>query len=231
MEFKAVVGLLAVGLNIVAFLPYIVDTIRGKTKPHIYSWLIWTLITGIVFIGQHGEGAGAGAWVTGCTTAINLIILLLALKKGSTDITLADKLCLGSALIILVLWVLSSSMLLSILLVTLVDTVAFIPTIRKSLKAPEEETFITYPLSTLRCVLGIVAIESYTIITCVYPVAMLAMYALITLILIYKKPSNLRFPKTVRRSVTRRQFQPAMDSTAQAIDEWDRRLAWYTRKI
>lgn len=231
MEFKTVVGIIAVGLNVVAFLPYVIDTIRGKTKPHIYSWLIWTLITGIVFIGQQAEGAGAGAWVTGCTTAINLIIFLLALKKGSSDITLSDKLCLGSALVILVLWLLSSSMLLSILLVTLVDTLAFIPTIRKSLNKPEEETFITYPLSTLRCVLGLIAIESYTLITCAYPVAMLAMYALITVILIYKQPSNLRLPQRNKRSINRRQFQPNMASNVQAIDDWDRRLAWYIRKI
>lgn len=192
MELKTVFGLAAVGLNVLAFWPYIVDTLRRKTKPHTYSWLIWTLITGIVFVGQLADGAGAGAWATGLMTAINLVIFLLSLRFGSANVTLADKICLGSALAILLLWTLSDSMVLSIVLVTIIDVLAFIPTIRKAIKRPKEETFITYPLSSVRCVFGITAIANYSLITCVYPVAMLAMYALLTGILLYYHPANAR---------------------------------------
>lgn len=192
MELKAILGIAAVGLNILAFVPYIVDILRGKTKPHLYSWLIWALITGIVFIGQHSEGAGAGAWVTGITTCINAVICLLAFKWGTADITLSDKICLASALAILVLWMVSNSMLLSIVLVTIVDVLAFVPTIRKILKAPHQETFITYPISSIRCLLGIAAIANYSMVTYLYPIAMLAMYVLITGILLYVRPGVLR---------------------------------------
>ncbi len=193
MELKILLGGAAVLLNIMAFGPYIYDIIKGKTKPHLYSWLIWALITGIVFVGQHAEGAGAGAWVTGVTTAINVVICLLALKWGTADITLADKICLGSALAVLGLWVVSDSLLLSIFLVTTVDTLAFVPTIRKILRAPHEETFITYPLSSLRCLLGLLAIANYNLVTCMYGVAMLAMYTLITGILLAGGPAVTRF--------------------------------------
>jgi len=192
MELKTLLGVITVGLNLLAFLPYIVDTIQRKTKPHIYSWLVWTLITGIVFVGQVADNAGAGAWGTGITTVIDLIILLLALRRGSSDVTLSDKLCLGSALAILVFWAVSNSMALSIILVTIVDVLAFVPTIRKTLKRPEEETFITYPISSLRCALGLLAIANYSVTTCLYPVAMLIMYSLLTSILVYKRPENLR---------------------------------------
>jgi len=202
MELKVVLGAIAVGLNILAFVPYILDILRGKTKPHLYSWLIWALITGIVFIGQHSEGAGAGAWVTGITTCINVIICLLAFKWGSADITFSDKICLASALAILVLWVVSSSMLLSIVLVTIVDVLAFVPTIRKILKAPRQETFITYPISSLRCLLGLMAISNYSVVTCIYPVAMLVMYLLITCILLYERPVLMR---SLRLQIKRRQ--------------------------
>lgn len=192
MELKTVFGLIAVGLNILAFWPYIIDTLRRKTKPHTYSWLIWTLITGIVFVGQLADGAGAGAWATGLMTAINLAIFLLSLRFGSADITLADKICLGSALAIVLLWAVSDSIVLSIVLVTIIDVLAFIPTIRKAVKRPKEETFITYPLSSIRCIFGIAAIANYSIVTCAYPIAMLAMYALLTGILLYHHPANAR---------------------------------------
>lgn len=204
MELKVVLGIAAVGLNLIAFGPYIFDIIRGKTKPHLYSWLIWALITGIVFIGQHAEGAGAGAWVTGITTCINFVICLLAFKWGTSDITLSDKICLASALAILVLWMISDSMLLSIVLVTIVDVLAFVPTIRKILKAPHQETFITYPLSSIRCLLGLMAIANYSLVTCIYPLAMLAMYTLITGILLYERPvlmRGFRWPSRYRHYV------------------------------
>lgn len=190
MELKAVVGLVAATLNIFAFGPYIIDTLRGKTKPHMYSWFIWTVITGMVFIGQVTGEAGPGAWATGCMVAINLCIFLLSLKYGTADITRSDKLCLVGALVALAVWVTADSLVLSIMVLTLIDTLAFVPTVRKILKSPEEETFITYPISSLRCFLSVLALSNYSVITGLYPFAMLAMYSMITVILLYRLPHS-----------------------------------------
>src|SRR2546430_8172016 len=177
MDVKSFVGIAAVGLNLLAFWPYIGDTLRGKTKPHMYSWLAWTLITGMLFAGQVAGRAGPGAWATGCTTALDLVVFILSIRRGTTDITRSDRMCLGGALAALIGWVLSDSLTLSIVLVTIVDTLAFVPTVRKTLKAPEGETFITYPISSLRCLLSVFAITQYSVITCLYPLAMLAIYS------------------------------------------------------
>jgi len=190
MELKTAMGAVAVALNIVAFGPYIIDTLRGKTKPHMYSWFIWTVITAMVFIGQVMGVAGPGAWATGCMVAINLCIFLLSLKYGTADITRSDKLCLAGALVALAVWAVSDSLVLSIIVLTLIDTFAFVPTIRKILKSPSEETFITYPISSLRCFLSVLALSNYSVITGLYPFAMLAMYVLITVILLYKLPHS-----------------------------------------
>jgi uncharacterized protein with PQ loop repeat len=37
---KEVIGIIAVIFTFVGYIPYIMDTIKGKTKPHIYSWFI-----------------------------------------------------------------------------------------------------------------------------------------------------------------------------------------------
>jgi hypothetical protein len=190
MDVKTVVGITAVVLNIIAFGPYIIDTLRGKTKPHMYSWFIWTVITGMVFVGQVAGDAGPGAWATGCTVAVDLFIFLLSLKHGTADITRADKICVAGALAALGVWAISDSLVLSIILLTIIDTLAFVPTVRKILKSPSEETFITYPISSLRCLLSIAALSNYSIITGLYPFAMLAMYVLITIILLYKLPHS-----------------------------------------
>ena len=212
----------AVGLNIIAFWPYIIDTIQRKTKPHMYSWLVWTIITGIVFVGQLADGAGAGAWSTGITTVINLVIFLLSIKRGTSDITLSDKLCLGSAFLVLAFWAFSNSMELSIVMVTIVDVLAFFPTIRKSYRKPKEETFITYPLSTLRCVLGILAIANYSVTTCLYPLAMFMMYGIVTTILLYRQPANfrkLRWHVLKQHYASYFQLKPQLERDAQVADD------------
>ncbi len=40
---------------------YIVTIFRGKTKPHIYSWLIWAIINIAACLIQLQHGAGWGA--------------------------------------------------------------------------------------------------------------------------------------------------------------------------
>ncbi|HYG84423.1 MAG TPA: hypothetical protein VD907_06130 [Verrucomicrobiae bacterium] len=192
MDYKLLVGGIAVVMNIIAFLPYIIDTARGKCKPHIFSWLIWTLITGVVFISQVAEHAGPGAWVTGVTTLINLIILVLSLKQGSAKVTLIDKLCLAFALPAVALCYFTEELLISISLVIIADILAFIPTIRKSLTRPHEETFITYPISVVRCMLGLFAITNFTFTTAAYPAVMLALYIFMTLLLLPSQPFYAR---------------------------------------
>ncbi len=46
---KIMGGTIAVGLSIYGHIPYIRDILANKTKSHIYTWLIWTVLTFISF--------------------------------------------------------------------------------------------------------------------------------------------------------------------------------------
>lgn len=90
LEIKTIISLIAVCLSIVGYIPYLKDTIKGKTKPHAYSWFIWTLLTAIVYGLQISSGAGAGAWVTLAVTIIGFIVFILSLRNGIKEIILTD---------------------------------------------------------------------------------------------------------------------------------------------
>ncbi|MEK7071241.1 MAG: hypothetical protein AAB966_05530, partial [Patescibacteria group bacterium] len=77
---KEVLGLVAVALSIIGHAPYIKDTINKKTKPHVFTWLVWSIVTTLAFLAQWVKGGGAGSWTTGVTGVITIIIMLLALK-------------------------------------------------------------------------------------------------------------------------------------------------------
>ena len=72
---------LAIVLTIVAFLPYIRSIKLGKTKPHVFSWIIWGITTVIASLAQFSDNAGVGAWPIFFSGIITLYIGYLAFTK------------------------------------------------------------------------------------------------------------------------------------------------------
>jgi hypothetical protein len=126
---------------------YIYTVVKGQTKPHAYTWLIWSLITIIAAYAQYKGGAGIGLILT-CWIAIACLTnTVLAFFKGTSGITLSDKICLTLCLIAIALWQTLDSPVYSLILVTCIDTAGFYPTIRKSWHDPYS--------------LGVMALENY----------------------------------------------------------------------
>jgi predicted small integral membrane protein len=62
MGYKLACSALAVVLTFVAFVPYIRSILADRTKPHVFSWVIWGITTMIVFFAQLEVKSGMGAW-------------------------------------------------------------------------------------------------------------------------------------------------------------------------
>lgn len=169
LEYKIIFTIIAVILEIVANFPYIRDILAKKTKPHFFTWLIWTLLTWISFFILVSEGAGVGAWVTGVTAVTCLAILVLSFFFGERKITISDWICLVLALFALVLWKNANDVFLAMIIIVIVDTLGFIPTFRKSFSKPYEETLSTYLIVIGKHILTLLALQVYTPTTILYP--------------------------------------------------------------
>jgi hypothetical protein len=143
-EFKIIISSVAVILGFVGYVPYLRDILKGRTKPHIYSWFIWGFLGIILFALQVSAGAGVGTWSLLAVTLISFLIFFLGLKNGQKDITKTDTLFFILAILALVLWLLVKQPILSAILITLVDMLGFAPTIRKSWSKPHSETLSMY---------------------------------------------------------------------------------------
>jgi hypothetical protein len=172
MDLKITLAGIAVVMTLVGYFYYFRDIFAGKTKPHAFTWLVWASLTAIGFAGQLSDDGGAGAYITGLTAAISFIIFFLALFKGEKQITRSDWLSLGGAALAMLLWALTDSPLLAIMLITLVDFLGFVPTIRKSIHRPHEETLVSYVLAGLKFILAIIALDNYSAITIIYPASL-----------------------------------------------------------
>ncbi len=181
---KEIIGVVTVILTIIGHAPYIIDTYQKKTKPHIFTWMIWSFVVSLAFLGQWVKGAGAGSWSTGVTGVLVIIITLLALRNKKKDITLLDKVFFGAALIAVIPWYLTKDPTLSVIIATVIDACAFLPTIRKTLKDPKSETLATYALNILRHGLSLLALNSYNLATVLYPTYLLCMNSIVTFIIV-----------------------------------------------
>ena len=187
MDFKISLAIIAIGMTLVGYFYYFRDIFAGKTKPHAFTWLVWASLTAIGFAGQISDNGGAGAYITGVTAFISFIIFFLALFRGEKEVSRSDWLSLGGAAAALLLWLLTNDPLLAIILITLVDFLGFVPTIRKSIHKPHEETLISYVLAGLKFVLAIIALDNYTVITVLYPASLVFANLLFVSLLISKR--------------------------------------------
>lgn len=184
---KDVFGIIAVILTFVGYIPYIQDTINGKTKPHIYSWFIWAFVTFIIFGLQILGKGGAGAFVTLATAILCLTIFILGLKNGQKNITKFDTITFIVALIAILVWVFAKQPAISNLLIIMINTLANLPTIRKSWNNPYSETLFTWEMGAVRNILGILALANYSLLTWLYPVTNLLINIFVSLLLIIRR--------------------------------------------
>lgn len=188
VHLKLLFSAIAIALTFIAFIPYIYSIVVGKTKPHVFSWIIWGLTTVIVFFAQLQAGAGIGAWPIGVSGCITLLIAFLAfIKRGDISITKVDWLFFGSALASVPLWYFSSEPLWAVVVLTLVDLLGFGPTMRKAYDCPHQENRLFFTLFLVRNCFAILALEHFSLTTVLFPLSVNMVCCLLLAIISYRR--------------------------------------------
>jgi hypothetical protein len=170
MIYKNLLSAIAIALTILAFFPYIRSILKGETKPHVFSWVIWGATTFIVCLAQLADEGGAGAWPIGVSGIITLYVAILAyIKKSDSTITKTDWLFFILAMASLPAWYLTSNPLWAVVMLTTVDVLGFGPTFRKAYIRPFEEQLMFFVIMTIRNLISITALEHYSLTTVLFP--------------------------------------------------------------
>ena len=183
---KELLAAAAIVLTFAMFVPYIRSIHQGRTKPHAFSWIIWSLGTLIVFFAQSAARGGFGAWPIGVSGLITAYIAVLAYRRHSDrSITKTDWVFLTIALAALPCWFLTSNPLAAVLLLTAVDLAGFGPTFRAAYASPHDERLGFYSLGVARNGLAIAALQEYSVTTVLFPAAVgVACAAFVTMVAI-----------------------------------------------
>jgi hypothetical protein len=181
-------GGLAVALGLFGYVFYVRGILQGKVKPHAFTWFVWGLLTSIAFIAQIAEGGGAGAWVTGVTALCSFCFAVVGLGASSrVYIAKSDWIFFISALLAIPIWYVTGSPLWSVIIITVVDAVAFAPTFRKAFFHPGTENGWTYALSGLKFLVSLFALQSFTWTTALYPASLVLANIAFVAMLVWRK--------------------------------------------
>jgi hypothetical protein len=165
-------GVVAVALSVIQYSLYLWSIYRGETKPHAFSWFVWSLPTIVVFYAQYGAGAGSGSWATASTALLCTIIFFASLVHGEQKITVLDTVSLTAACIGMGLWYYTQNPLGAVVLISIIDVLGFVPTVRKSYDKPGEEHLTTYTIGGVKWVFALAALGHFSVVTVLYPLSM-----------------------------------------------------------
>lgn len=187
-RLKLIFSGLAIVITFMAFIPYIRGILQGRTKPHLFSWLIWGMTTLIVFFAQLDADGGTGAWPIGVSGVITVYIAFLSyVKRGDISITRLDRLFFSAALLSIPCWYFTSNPMWAVILLTTIDLLGFGPTIRKAYDHPYEESLLFIFMFFLRNTFALLALESYSLTTVLFPLSICVVCLFLCTLISYRR--------------------------------------------
>jgi hypothetical protein len=180
-------GFLSLAVSIAGYAPYIVSTINGKTRPHAFSWIVWTMAVALVWVAQVSRDAGPGAWVTACAVIACVFISGLSFRYGEKGITRSDEVVFGVTLAAIPLWALTRDPLASVALMAVINVLGFVPTFRKTYKDPFSENMLFYISVVLKFMLGLLALDHYSFVTTLFPINSIVVNSLFIAMLVWRR--------------------------------------------
>lgn len=187
LELSLVFAILAVILQFGDYAFYFRGIVKGETKPHFFTWIVWSIVMWITFAIQLENGAGVGSWGLGVAASASSIVACVAFLQKQIIYTRLDWISLFFAGISLVLWLIYDQPLLSLLLLIAIDFFAYIPTFRKAYSLPYSEPALAFCFASCKYIPTLFALESFNLLTALYPATLVFFNAVIVVFLLWRR--------------------------------------------
>ena len=187
LSTKEFLGVLSGALSVVGYVPYMCDILKGRTRPHIFSWVIWTLVVGVAFAAQVFENAGPGSWAAGLVCIICAVVVVLTFKKGDRSVTRGDWISFVLGLAAIPVWRMMDDPLWAVVLVLFVYAMAYYPTFRKSYSRPHEETLFMYVVGAIGYAVSVLAMENFMAASLFFPLGAVAMDVVFITMVVWRR--------------------------------------------
>jgi hypothetical protein len=168
--FAPVLGVLAGLVGVADTIPYVRDILRGATRPHRGTWLIWGVLAIVVFESQRADGASWSLVMAGAQAMLTSGVFLLALHRGVGGVTPAEAGMLALAAGGVTGWIVADEPLVATGCVVAADLIGAALMVPKTWRDPDSETLMTFALASLAGALAAGAVAAPDPSLLLYPV-------------------------------------------------------------
>lgn len=166
----AVFAVISAVLALLAAPPYILDTLRGKTKPQRATWIIYSTLGLIGFFSSLAIQSNWSLVYLGMDTLASLTVFILSIRYGVGGFTLLDRYALVTASIGVAVSIAVSRPLIALLGIILADVAGTVLTIRKAFLHPSTETTISWVLVGVGGIFGLLSVGKLDFSLLVWPI-------------------------------------------------------------
>jgi hypothetical protein len=191
-------------LTAAAALPYILDIVRGRARPRVASWGIWTVVQAVGTVSAFGARQLPGACYTLFCAAGCAAVVVLGWRYGSRDFGPLDAVCVALAAEGVALLAVAAAlprlvpMSWAVAVSVVTDFLAYLPTFRHAWLRPEEEPWLPYGLFGVAAALVLWVADYRILAGVIYPMYLFAADAAMVIMILVSPHGRDAVPSASR---------------------------------
>ena len=186
-EIAPVLGVLAVLVGLADTFPYVRDTLRGVTRPHRGTWLVWSTLAIVVFLSQRADGASWSLLMAGAQALLTGLIFGLSIRRGEGCAWSGDWILIALAFTGVLGWIVADEPVIATVCVVIADLIGAGLMLPKAYRDPHSETLSTFALASLSGALGAGAVGAFAPALLLYPVYFCVVNGALALLLYWRR--------------------------------------------
>jgi hypothetical protein len=168
-ELAPLLGVLAGAIGVADMIPYVRDTLRGTTRPHRGTWLIWGALAIVVCFSQAADGASWSLIMAATGAVLNSLIFVLSIRRGVGGVTTVEVVMTVVAGGGVVGWLVADEPVVATACVVVADLIGAAMMAPKAYRDPGSETLVTFAFASLGGALAAGAVGSADVSLLLYP--------------------------------------------------------------
>jgi hypothetical protein len=169
-EIAPFLGLLAGAIGVADTIPYVRDIVRGTTRPHRGTWLIWSALAFVVVLSQRADGASWSLVMAATQAVLTALIFVLSIRRGVGGVTTRELVMIAVAGAGVAGWLIADEPIVATVCVIAADLIGVALMVPKTYRDPGSETLVTFAFASLGGALAAGSVGALDVSLLLYPV-------------------------------------------------------------
>jgi hypothetical protein len=185
---------LAIAVSLLGTSGYVRDTLRGVTSPNRVTWGLWAVEGVLAFVVEVQQHVGLAALMTLTMGVVPFVVVVASFRNSHRvwKIGTFDVVCGVVSLFVLVFWCFINEPTVALISFVAADSMAALPTLRKSWLAPSTESARAFFLGFVNCAITLMTLQHFTTAGALFPGCILVTDLTIAVLVVTKAGLRVR---------------------------------------